>query len=61
MANWVLVFSFLVPNNANFNHPVLMDHFTTREQCEATLLYVQLNYREVGITGKGYCWGEKND
>ena len=57
-ATWVLVFSFLVPNNTNFNQPVFMDHFTTKEKCEATLYYITKNYEEVGIKGEGYCWGE---
>ena len=39
-----------------------MDIFTTKQQCEITLAYIELNYKEAGITGKGYCWGEsKND
>lgn len=59
MANWILVFAFTVPDNANFNKPVIMDHFTTRAQCEATLLYVKKNYEEVNIQGQGYCWGEQ--
>ena len=59
MANWILVFAFTVPNNANFNKPVIMDHFTTRAQCETTLLYVKKNYEEVNIQGQGYCWGEQ--
>ena len=59
MASWILVFAFTVPNNANFNKPVIMDHFTTRQQCETTLAYIEANYREVNITGKGFCWGEQ--
>ena len=62
MATWILVYSFLVPNNSNFNKPIIMDIFTTKQQCEITLAYIELNYKEAGITGKGYCWGEsKND
>ena len=59
MASWILVFAFTVPNNANFNKPVIMDHFTTRQQCETTLAYIESNYREVNIQGQGFCWGEQ--
>ena len=59
MASWILVFAFTVPNNANFNKPVIMDHFTTRQQCETTLAYIESNYREVNIQGQGFCWGEE--
>lgn len=58
MATWVLVFSFIVPNNANFNSPVIMDSFTTKQQCETTLAYIKQNYEEVNIQGRGFCWGE---
>lgn len=58
MPSWILVFAFTVPNNANFNKPVIMDSFTTQQQCETTLAYIETNYREVNITGKGFCWGE---
>ena len=58
MTNWILVFAFTVPNNANFNKPVIIDHFTTQQQCETTLAYIESNYREVNIKGNGYCWGE---
>lgn len=57
MNNWILFFAFTVPGNPNFNQPVIMDSFTTRQQCEATLAYIELNYREVNITGKGFCMG----
>ena len=59
MANWILVFAFTVPNNANFNTPVIMDHFTKQEKCEETLYYITKNYENVGIKGQGYCWGEQ--
>ena len=59
MISWILVFSFTVPNNPYFNKPIIMDYFTTREQCEVTLLYVKKNYEEVNIQGVGYCWGEE--
>ena len=36
-----------------------MDHFTTQQQCETTLAYIESNYREVNIQGQGFCWGEK--
>lgn len=58
-STWILVFSFMVPNNTNFNSPIIMDHFTTREQCEMSLIYIKKNYEEVNIDGKGYCWGEE--
>lgn len=58
MATWILVYSFLVPGNHNFNSPKIIDTFTTREQCEATLYYITANYKEAGIEGSGYCWGE---
>jgi len=58
MATWVLVFTFTVPNNANFNSPVIMDSFTTKQQCETTLAYIKRNYEEVSIQGQGFCWGE---
>ena len=57
MTNWILVFAFTVPNNANFNKPIIIDHFTTQQQCEITLAYIESNYREVNIKGNGYCWG----
>jgi hypothetical protein len=56
-AEWILVFSFLVPNNPNFYKPILMDTFTTREQCEATLFYLKKSYEEMDIQGSGYCFG----
>ena len=59
MAEWILIFSFTIPLNNNFNRPVIMDSFTTREQCESTLAYIELSYKQVDISGKGYCWGEK--
>ena len=59
MPSWVLFFAFTVPNNANFNKPVIMDSFTTRAQCEATLAYIKQNYEEVNIQGRGFCWGEE--
>ena len=59
MPTWVLVFSFLVPTNPNFNKPVIMDSFASREQCESTLFYITKSYEEVGIKGNGYCWGEQ--
>lgn len=58
MANWILIFTFTVPNNPNFNQPLIMDTFTTRVQCEQTLMYVKKNYEEVNIQGTGRCWGE---
>lgn len=62
IASWILVFSFTVPDNPNFNKPVFMDSFATQQQCESTLMYIALSYKQVGITGSGYCWGEqKND
>lgn len=59
MATWILIYSFLVPNNLNFNKPIIMDVFTTRQQCEATLYYIESNYKEAGIQGSGQCWGEE--
>ena len=59
MATWILIFYFTVPNNPNFNKPVIMDTFTTRQQCESTLAYITVNYKEVGIVGQGHCWGEE--
>lgn len=59
MIEWVLVFSFTVPLNENFNRPVIMDSFTTREKCESTLAYITLSYQQVNIKGLGYCWGEE--
>ena len=58
MANWILIFVFSVPNNLNFNNPLIMDSFATREQCESTLFYITKSYEEVGIRGNGHCWGE---
>lgn len=57
MTGWILFFAFSVPNNSNFNQPVIMDSFTTRQQCETTLAYIESNYREVNIIGKGFCFG----
>ena len=59
MASWILVFAFTVPNNANFNKPVIMDHFTTKAQCEESLLKLRLQYKEFEIPGEGFCWGEQ--
>jgi len=59
MATWILVYTFLVPGNLNFNNPLVMDTFTSREQCESTLHYINTTYREQGIKGSGYCWGEE--
>jgi hypothetical protein len=59
MATWVLVYSFLVPNSPYFNNPVIMDNFATKEHCEIALDYVDTTYKESGIKGSGYCWGEQ--
>jgi hypothetical protein len=37
MATWILVYSFLVPTSPYFNQPVIMDQFTTKQNCETTL------------------------
>jgi hypothetical protein len=56
ISEWILVFSFLVPANTNFNKPMLIDHFPTQEKCEASLFYLKKSYEEVNVTGSGYCW-----
>lgn len=56
-SQWILVFSFLVPNNTNFNKPMLIDHFDTRDKCEASLFYVKKSYEQVNMVGSGYCFG----
>lgn len=58
MANWVLIYSFVVPASPYFNGPVIMDHFATREQCEITLEHIDQTYKQANITGSGHCWGE---
>jgi hypothetical protein len=59
MTTWILVYSFLVPTSPYFNQPVIMDQFTTKQNCETTLEYIHNTYLEAGITGKGHCWGEE--
>ena len=59
MATWVLVYHLLLPSNSYFTRPVIMDHFATKAQCEATLAYIDRTYKQANITGSGYCWGEE--
>lgn len=59
MASWILIYSFLVPNNTHFNQPVIMGHFATKAQCETTLAHIDQTYKQANITGSGHCWGEQ--
>ena len=59
MAAWILIYTFTIPQNHYFNTPVIIDNFTTRAQCELALDYIDTSYKQVNITGDGYCWGEE--
>ncbi len=59
MVTWVLVYTFIIPANTYFNQPVVLDHFSSKEQCEITLDYINTTYNQAGISGSGHCWGEQ--
>jgi hypothetical protein len=59
MEAWILIYTFMAPHNQYFNRPVILDHFTTRAQCELALDYITTSYNQVNIVGDGHCWGEE--
>lgn len=59
MISWVLVYS-VHTSIYPMNTPVIMDNFTTKEQCEIALDHIDTAYKQMDIKGTGYCWGERN-
>ena len=57
--SWILIFNIDVvgnPSAAYMNAPIVMDSFTSQQQCETAL--EQLSKTFVNTDSKGYCVGE---